>query len=97
MGIKHQELIDGCFARAAPDEHIFVLRGTDPSTPEVIRFWAGLYRERKLTDGVVGHELAKAIKKHTDALEVAKTIERIQFELKHLQLHGHPSWSKRVN
>lgn len=78
MGIKAQELIDGCFAKASLGEHLFVLRETDPSTPAIIREWARMYRERKLAAGVTGHELARCISKHTEALNLADTIEAIQ-------------------
>lgn len=94
MATKEQELIDGCFARAGIGEHLFVLRQTDPATPAVIRFWADLYHKRKLAEGVQGRELARAIIKHTEALQQADTIERIQAELKHYAIHGRPSWSK---
>lgn len=40
MGLKKQELIDGCFAKAADDEPIFVLRATDKFAPAIVREWA---------------------------------------------------------
>ncbi|HXZ86498.1 MAG TPA: hypothetical protein VEI82_13525 [Myxococcota bacterium] len=39
MGLKKQELIDGCFAKAADDEPLFVLRATDKIAPAVVHFW----------------------------------------------------------
>jgi hypothetical protein len=40
MGIKSQELIDGCFAKAADDEPIFVLRAQDMLASHFVREWA---------------------------------------------------------
>lgn len=79
MGIKAQELIDGCFAKASLDEPLFVLRGTDSLAPGIVRDWAERYRLKKLAQGVTGHELARAISKHTDALALAKAMDEFYF------------------
>lgn len=79
MGIKAQELVDGCFAKAKLDTRMFVLLDTDPSFAPVVRYWAALYRERKLQEGAEGHELARCIVKHTSALELANEVDTIQF------------------
>lgn len=44
MAIKSQERKSGCFAKAAENEPIFVLRAQDNLAPELIREWA--YRAR---------------------------------------------------
>jgi hypothetical protein len=42
MAIKSQERVAGCFAKAAEDEPLFVLRAQDKLAPIVIRLWAEL-------------------------------------------------------
>lgn len=75
MGTKASEMRDGCFAKAALDEPIFVLRAQDRSAPKLVRQWAEIFRQHHLKVGTAGHELAKAISKHTEALEVANAME----------------------
>lgn len=75
MGIKAQELIDGCFAKAALDEPLFVLRATDKTAPEMVRKWAAEFHRRHIRRGTQGRELAKAILKYEEALEVAAKME----------------------
>lgn len=75
MGTKASEMRDGCFAKAALDEPIFVLRAQDRSAPKLVRQWAEIFRQHHLKVGTTGHELAKAISKHTDALSVAAAME----------------------
>lgn len=41
MGTKNNPGNINCYARALPDEHVFVLLGRDPATPSTIRFWMG--------------------------------------------------------
>lgn len=43
MATKEQELIDGCFAHAAMDEPLFVLKATDELAPTHVRDWARNY------------------------------------------------------
>jgi hypothetical protein len=63
MGTKKQELIDGCFAKAADDEPLFVLRATDEIAPQIVRWWAreaelaGTPREKVME----AHQLADAM------------------------------------
>jgi hypothetical protein len=40
MGLKKEELEEGCFAHAADDEPMFVLLGRDKLAPELVRRWA---------------------------------------------------------
>lgn len=40
MGIKKEELKNGCFARAMEDEPMFVLLARDASAPDLAREWA---------------------------------------------------------
>lgn len=40
MGTKAQELESGCFAKAADDEPLFVLRAQDAIAPHIVRTWA---------------------------------------------------------
>lgn len=75
MGIKSQELVNGCFAKASPDEPLFVLRATDKMAPGLVRKWAEQFRQHHLKAGTEGHALAKAISKHTEALAVADAME----------------------
>ena len=76
MGLKSKEMVDGCFAKAAMDEPLFVLRAQDKSSPKFVRAWAEHFRQAHIKAGTSGHELAKAISKHTDALEVADAMEQ---------------------
>jgi hypothetical protein len=76
MGIKSQEMKDGWFAKAAMDEPLFVLRAQDKSAPGFVRAWAAKFRDHHIKVGTSGHELAKVISKHTNALEVADAMEK---------------------
>jgi hypothetical protein len=78
MGTKSQELKDGCLARAAMDEPIFVLRAQDKSAPKLVRQWAENFRQHHVKAETKGHALAIAITKHTGALEVADAMEAWQ-------------------
>ncbi len=40
MSTKREEAADGCFAKAAADEPVFVLRAKDVFAPAMIRLWA---------------------------------------------------------
>lgn len=68
MGLKKQELIDGCFAKAGEDEPLFVLRATDTLAPGVIREWARQYALKKGNLGI--HE-----PKYKSALALADAME----------------------
>lgn len=75
MGTKSQEMRDGCFVKASMDEPLFVLRATDKSAPGLVRAWAEKFRLHHIKAGTVGHDLAKAVAKHTYALAVADAME----------------------
>lgn len=75
MGTKASGMREGYFAKAALDEPLFVLRAQDRSAPKLVRQWAETFRQHHLKVGTSGHELAKAISKHTEALEVADAME----------------------
>lgn len=76
MGTKASEMRDGCFAKAALDEPLFVLRTQDRSAPKLVRQWAETFRQHHLKVGTTGHDLARAISKHTEALEAANAMEQ---------------------
>lgn len=82
MGIKAQELIDGCFARADLDEPLFVLKSTDILAPAIVREWAERYRQKHIDQGSKGHVLADAIHKHTEALDLATQMEQYRNQIK---------------
>jgi len=42
MGLKRDEAVSGCFAKAADDEPLFVLRATDKLAPAAVAFWISL-------------------------------------------------------
>lgn len=46
MATKREELKNGCFAKAADDEPIFVLRAQDMLAPALVRQWAVQAEER---------------------------------------------------
>lgn len=50
MALKREELINGCFAAAADDEPLFVLRSTDPRAPNIVREWARQYYGNKIAN-----------------------------------------------
>ncbi|CAN0468631.1 unnamed protein product [Phaeothamnion confervicola] len=43
--LKHDEVERGCFAKAADNEPLFVLRGQDKLAPALVREWARLAAE----------------------------------------------------
>ena len=51
MGTKNNPGPIDCYAAAAPDEPIFVLRATDPLAARIVQKWDNLYRERKMLEG----------------------------------------------
>jgi len=75
MGTKSEEMKDGCFAKAALDEPLFVLRAQDKSAPSLVRKWAEQHRQHHLKIGTMGHALARAIDKHTEAMATADAME----------------------
>ena len=59
----------------APGEPFFVLRASDKTAPARVREWAKQFKAHHDKAGTVGYELAKAIEKHTSALEIADAME----------------------
>lgn len=76
MGIKSEEMKSGCFAKAALDEPLFVLRAQDKTAPALVRAWAERFRQHHVKIGSSGFQLASAINKHTEALQVAEAMEK---------------------
>lgn len=57
-----------CYAAAAPDEPIFILRSTDPLAADTVRRWAKEYRGSK----IAVHEWdSRTEAKYREALQVA--------------------------
>lgn len=84
MGLKKQELIDGCFAHAADDEPLFVLKATDELAPEIVREWARRYLLSKMETQATGGENARLLfgyiarkqyAKYQEALHLADQME----------------------
>lgn len=84
MGLKHQELRDGCFAQAAEDEPLFVLKSTDELAPDIVREWARRYLLSKLDaestgegDGrlLLGYLPRTQYKKYEDARRLADQMD----------------------
>ena len=82
MGTKDQPGKFDCYAAAADDEPLFVLKSTDISAPFVVRVWAETYRERKMRAGAWNQH---AIHRYCEAMEVAN--EMASWHHKNL---GHP-------
>jgi len=64
-----------CLTNAADDEPLFVLRANDELAPNIVREWAGEYREAKLAAGTyTPQKMAKYLEAMTlaDAMEVWK-------------------------
>lgn len=49
METKNNPGPNSCYAKALPDEPMFILLGRDPDAPTTIRAWAGI-REQRLID-----------------------------------------------
>lgn len=87
MATKEQELSHGCFADAAPNEPLFVLRSTDSKAPGLVREWARLYYAEKVADRqpprnasaeelqLFEAEQARRVNKHAEALALADQME----------------------
>lgn len=73
MGTKSSELKDGCFAHAADDEPIFVLRANDEQAWESVFMWAGNYAHKHIEDGTLdSNRLIKLI----DAIDTANRMRQ---------------------
>lgn len=53
MARKKVEAVTGCYAKAADDEPLFVLRATDVLAPLVVRTWADMAADRGVSEGKV--------------------------------------------
>lgn len=66
MAVKAVERESGCFAKAAEDEVLFVLRAKDPIAPRIVREWAkmavGLHEKEKIEEAL---EVAREMEKWT--------------------------------
>ena len=77
MGTKNNPGKFNCYAKAEPDEPIFVLRANDPIAPMVVRLWAAQYWQH-------GGEQEKV----EEARAVADAMEKWQRERVAKQLDG---------
>lgn len=71
MGTKNNPNLNDCYARALPDEPMFVLLARDLSAPEVVRDWAEI-REVEVEDGIRPEEDRAVI---AEARELADAME----------------------
>ena len=74
MGTKRSELVSGCFASAAQDEPVFVLRAQDATAPDFVRAWAQRYRQLH-GESVMGWTDPKKKAKYEDAMKCADAME----------------------
>lgn len=72
MGIKKDELVNGCFAKAADDEPLFVLRATDKLAPALVREWARQFAVSEMVR-VNGNSFFQ--RKYREALALADAME----------------------
>ena len=72
MGTKNNPGRIDCYANAAPDEPIFVLRATDKGAFLTVRVWAEVYRARKQAIGEWGEGQTA---KYLEALRCANDME----------------------
>lgn len=77
-----------CYANAAPDEPLFVLRSTDPVAPQLVRIWAAL-RADSHYDAALALEDAQCVTvsrkgrkddKYIEALACADAMEKWKAE-----------------
>ena len=80
MGTKRNPGRYDCYAEAAPDEPLFVLRSTDRSAPDTVRHWADSYELRKQLENAAGNGpgqlTARQQAKVDEARECASAMER---------------------
>lgn len=75
MSRKTREQMEAGRAKVGADEPFFVLRASDKTAPAHVRAWAKQFMAHHVKAGTSGYELAKAIEKHTGALEIADAME----------------------
>lgn len=69
MGTKRNPGKYDCYAKAEPDEPIFVLRASDPLAADLVRTWAGRYAWNSSARGGGDEE------KYEEALACAEAME----------------------
>lgn len=69
MGTKNNPGPFDCYAKAGPDEPIFVLRAKDPLAPALVRLWAHV---RRVYDSAKGEHDAS---KYSEAMSCALQME----------------------
>ncbi len=72
MGTKSNPGPVDCYAHAAPDEPIFILRAHDESAPFIIRMWAENYKHHKKRVNIFDE---KSQRKYYEALKIASEME----------------------
>ena len=72
MAAKRFERESGCFAAAAEDEPLFVLRSTDELAPAVVRLWAAMYEQQKRAAGQWDERRSEKAK---EAIDLAERME----------------------
>lgn len=81
MAIKSVEREEGCFAHAAEDEPLFVLRANDELAPALVREWARAYQHKHMSHGY-GREpiwdTPKAKEKYESAWRLATAMEQFK-------------------
>jgi hypothetical protein len=60
--LKRDEMEQGCFAKAADDEPVFVLRAQDKLAPDLVREWAVRAAEHECSVAKVNEAFALADK-----------------------------------
>lgn len=55
MGTKRNPGEFDCYAKAEPDEPLFILRGKDVSAPYLVEIWTAVRRGEATQAGVIGH------------------------------------------
>ena len=75
MSRKTREQMEAGRAKVGVDEPFFTLRASDKTAPAIVREWAKRFKAHHDKAGTSGYELAKAIEKHTGALEIASAME----------------------
>ncbi len=66
MGTKNNPGKFDCYAKAGPDEPLFILRGTDAAAPLIVRLWAAIREE---THGAADSEMLSDAMACSDAMQ----------------------------
>jgi hypothetical protein len=83
MAIKAIEAIEGCWAAAADDEPLFVLKSTDDLAPAIVREWARQYQQKHMRAGYGGPiwDSEKSRLKYESAWRLARQMEDYRSKL----------------